>query len=252
VRHALLLVTALSIGAPAGADEVLLVGGGRVRGRVVEQTPDQIVVEVGPGRVSLPASRVVAVKSGVTALDQYRERAARLSPGDAEAWLSLGLWAKDQGLYTQARDAFEKVVTVQPANPVANAALGRVRLGDRWVSEDESYRAQGFVRHRGRWVTREEFDLELAERQAELERSRQAETDARVREAEARARAAEARADAAESAPRYPGPWSPSPIGLVIGSGYGYDPGYQPPPPPPPDPPPPPHHRPPARTGSFR
>jgi hypothetical protein len=248
-----LVVIALALGAPAHADEVWLVGGGRVRGRVVERGPSHVVIEVGPGRITLPASRVVAVESGRTALDQWRERSAGLAPSDADAWLSLGLWASDQGLLTQAREAFEKVLAVQPGNPVANAALGRVRLGDRWVSEEESYLARGYVRRGSRWITREAHALELEERRAEAqERSRRAEADARVRAAEARARAAEARADAVGSAPAYPGPWSPSPIGLVLGGGYGLRPGQCPPPPAPPPPPAAPRQRPPAPTGSFR
>lgn len=251
MRNALPFLTALALATPVVADEVLLEGGGTVRGRVLEQTETHVVVEVGPGRVTLPASRVVAIRLGKSALDEWYARSARLAANDADGWLALGLWARDHGLYTQAREAFERVLVVQPHNPIANAAVGRVRLGDRWVSEEESYLARGFVRYRGRWITREEHAATLAERRAEIEeRTRRAEADARVREAEARARAAEARADAAEQAPAFPGPYSYSPFGLVIGSGGSVSSPQPPvdPPPPPPQPPPP---RPRTRTGSW-
>jgi hypothetical protein len=258
VRHALPILAVLALAIPAAADEVLLVGGGKVRGRVIERTDTHLVIEVGPGRITLPRSQVVAVESGATALDAWHQRSLRLAPDDADGWLSLGLWAREQGLHTQAREAFGRVLVLRPDDPIANTARGRVRQGDRWVSEEESYRARGFVRNRGRWITAEEHALELAERRADAEeRVRRAEADARVRAAEARARDAEARAQAAENAATaFPGPWSPSPYGLVIGTGIGRPLGHRPrghrshlqEPPPPPEP----RRRPVSRTSSFR
>ena len=75
-------------------------------------------------------------------------------------------------------------------------------MDGRWVSEDESYRARGYLRFEGEWITPAEHEAILRARTAEdeVERQRQ-EADARVREAEARADAAEARAREAESQP---------------------------------------------------
>jgi hypothetical protein len=237
------------VAAQAAADDVYLVNGRRLSGRVVDSNGHRIVIEVGPGRITLPASQVERVVSGVSAFERFEERAAKLAASDAEGWLSLGIWARDQGLATQARVAFERVLVADPGNPIANAGVGRVSLEGRWVTEDERYRAQGYVRHAGRWVTLQERELELRERIAETEARRaQAEAEARVREAEARARAAEAEARAAERG-LGTGPYSPGILGPVIGGSvlvpagipYGggrrrgfFPDGRQQPPPPPP------------------
>lgn len=198
------LLGLLLVAPPAAfADQVFLKGGGKVTGVVVQQTPDVIVIEVGAGRVTLPAERVERVVAGRSALAAFRERAQGLAPDDAAGWLQLAEWASDQGLHTQAREAFERVLALDPRNSAAQQALGNVRLADRWVTPEESYRSRGYVYFDGRWVTPEERDDALRQEAARAdlvlaERAR-AEADARAREAEARARAAEADARRAES-----------------------------------------------------
>jgi hypothetical protein len=180
----------------ACADEVLLKGGGKVAGVIVERTESSIVIEVGPGLVTVPLARVASVREGPSALASYRERASHLNRGDAAGWLALAAWARQQDLLTQSRDAYARVLATDPDNGEANEALGHVLLGKRWVSAEEGYRAAGLLPFDGRWVTPAEHEALLRE-QAEDAATARAEADARAREAEARAREAEAQAQAA-------------------------------------------------------
>jgi hypothetical protein len=195
-RVSLLLLAAAG---SASADQVMLKGGGTLTGLVVKQTPEAVTIEVALGRVTLPASRVERVVAGSSALGEYRSRALALQEDDAHGWLELGLWARDQGLHAQAREAFRRVLARDPANPIAQHALGNVRLGERWVSPEESYRAQGLVFHEGQWMTREDRDFAVREREA---RDRLDAADRARADAEARARAAEARAEEAAAQAR--------------------------------------------------
>ncbi|HXB56051.1 MAG TPA: hypothetical protein VN461_14800 [Vicinamibacteria bacterium] len=184
----------------AGADEVLLKGGGKVTGVIVERTASSVVVEVGPGLVTLPLSRVLAIQEGPTPLALYRERASGLSRTDLAGWLALGRWARQQDLLTQSREAFTHALSIDPANGEANEALGRVLVGDHWASAEEGYRARGLVPFDGRWVTLAEHAALLREEaEADAAYGARVEGEARAREAEARAREAEARARAAEA-----------------------------------------------------
>jgi hypothetical protein len=193
-------VAVFAIAPAASADEVFLRGGGSIRGEVVAQTAASVVVEVGPGRMTLPMSRVERIVASTSAISVYRERAARLAAGDVAGWLALARWAEDADLLTQARGAYEHVVAIDPGNAAANGALGRVQMAGRWVSPEESHRARGLVSFEGRWVTPDERSAILAERTAEARvREMSVEAEARAREAEARARAAEADARRAEA-----------------------------------------------------
>jgi hypothetical protein len=166
-------------------------------------------------------SQVESIETGASALASYRSRAAAIAPGDASGWLELALWARDAGLETQAQDAFARVVAIDPTNALAHAGLGDVRLAGRWVSPEESYRAQGLVPLDGAWVTASEREAILRERAGATTRElARLEAEARAREAEARARAAEAEARRAELQPE--GESSGGiPYGFVLAGGCG-------------------------------
>jgi hypothetical protein len=91
------------------ADEVVLRGGGKVTGIIVERTADSIVLETAPGRVSIPLDRVASVRSTDSDLATYTQRAATLAPQDAAAWAALARWARGRDLLTQSREAYERV-----------------------------------------------------------------------------------------------------------------------------------------------
>ena len=205
MKKTALLLLGLLPGAAFG-DEVFLKGGGRIAGVVVERTATRLALEVGPGRITLPMSRVIRIVEGQSSLGVFRERAAALAPGDAAGWLQLAVWAEERGLGTQAHGAYEKVIAIEPANAEAHRRLGNVRLADRWVTPEESYRAQGLVPFEGQWVTLSEHEaLVRARAEAEAGEQLRREAEARTREAEARARAAEAEAQRAEAAARQAG-----------------------------------------------
>jgi hypothetical protein len=183
----------------AFSDDVILKSGGRVSGRVVSRTATTIEVDVGAGRIAVPMSSVVRVEEGRSPLQEYEQRAGRTGPADANAWVDLGDWAMGQGLSSQAREAYNRALAVSPGDPRANAALGNVKMGDHWVSQEESYRAQGFVQYDGEWMTPAEQHAIQQQRAAAAEEDRrQLEAHQRANEAEARAQEAEARARKAE------------------------------------------------------
>jgi hypothetical protein len=217
-RMALLLLSAATLAAPAVADEIFLRGGGRVSGVIVQRTAESVTVETAPGLLTLSMKRVEKVVESRSAVEEFQDRASRLLPGDVNGWAALARWAADHDLVTHSREAWHRVLAVDPANPEANAALSRVQLGGEWMSESEAYRSRGYVEYEGRWVTPAEHDALLQQEAAEdAARLQNREAELRVREAEARAREAEAHAREAESA----GSASDGGIPLWWGSGGG-------------------------------
>jgi hypothetical protein len=230
MTRAILATALLAAATPwATADEVLLKGGGRIVGEVVERNPRSVVVDVGPGTVALPMSRVERIVSTTSRLTEFRDRAARLDRGDIPGWLALAAWADRNDLRTQARGAWEHVLSVDPANAVAQRALGNVWHADRWMEPSDAMRAQGLVEFEGQWMSPGERETRLRVQAAEAVAMREnALADARIAEAEARAREAEARAHAAEvDAERADGVYGDGgiPFGYAYGGG-GYGIGY--------------------------
>jgi hypothetical protein len=206
------------IPAVAWGDQVFLKDAGSIEGRIVEQTAELVRVEVGGGSMAVPMDRVERIVKGRSALDEYDDRAKKLAPNDVAGWNKLGKFASDNGLSTRARDAYTKVLAAAPNDPQANAAMGKVQLDGKWVTEEESYRARGYVEYQNEWMTPAEAQVlqteaanDQARRDAE-QRARDAETA--QREAEDRAKDAEERAKEAESRQNYYDP--------VLWGGYGY------------------------------
>jgi len=223
MRAPALLLAAVLVSGSAAADEVFLKSGGRLSGRIVSRSATSVEVDVGAGRIAVPASSVLRIEEGRSALQEYEERAGKLAAGDADGWVALGEWADARGLGTQAREAYHRALAASPLDPRANQALGNVLMNGRWVSEDESYRARGYVQYQGEWITPAEHEAILREQAAEDARDRERrESESRVREAEARAAEAEARAreaeaeQASEGIPLWYG-WGAGPVSWPVG-----------------------------------
>ena len=73
------------------------------------------------------------------------------------------------GLSTQAREANARALAASPNDPRANAAVGNVQVNGHWVSEEEGYRAKGYVQFEGEWMTPAEQAVILRERAADAE-----------------------------------------------------------------------------------
>jgi len=141
------------------ADEVFLKGAGSISGRIVDQTERLVTVDVGGGTIGVSMAHVDHIVKARTDLDEYDVRAGRLARWDVNAWRALGRWASRQGMETQARQAYERVVEIMPDDPEAEGALGFVMLDGNWVTQDEAYRARGFVKYQGEWMMPAEAQL---------------------------------------------------------------------------------------------
>jgi hypothetical protein len=199
------------------ADDIYLKSGGKMSGRILSQTETMVEIDVGVGEVGVPMSSIARIDKKRSTLDDYHDRANVLGADDMKGWLELARWASSQALGTQARQAYQRVLAMDPENAEANTAMGKVQVDGRWMTEEESYRARGFVEFEGEWMTPAAQQAVVAERAAasEAERARM-EAEGRAAEAEARAREAEARAQEAANAPyavsysMYPVYWGPA------------------------------------------
>jgi len=179
--------------ASAGADEVLLRGGGRLSGRILSRTTTSVQVDVGPGIITVSMASVLSIEEKRSGLHEYEERAARLADNDVSGWLALTRWSHDQGLGTQARRAYEHVLVIDDQNVQSNLALGRVRLDGLWVTEQEGNRARGLVPFEGAWMTPAERDDILKQRDDRYNELVRLDAERRARDEEIRAAEAFAR-----------------------------------------------------------
>ena len=115
------------------ADVIYLTNGGKVRGRIVEETSRQIVMKTAGGTTVLLRDEVATIERGATIEELYAERLAKIDPASASARFDLGRWLEDQGDRVRARREFKKVLKLDPDHAPARAKLGYVRQEGAWV-----------------------------------------------------------------------------------------------------------------------
>ena len=210
---------------PVFADDVYLQGGGQITGEIVEQTEDSVTVDIGGGAtISAHMSNVVRIEKSTSPLQEYRARAAKIPAGDAEAWRKLARWATGNALSSQAGKAYSQVVAILPDDQEANHALGRVQVDGKWVTEEESYLAQGYVEFENEWMTPGERQQILASRQASKQADRQA-NDAAIQSIDAEQKAEKEQKEADTEAFRRDG--LPR-VGDPVNWGWGAGPSHWP------------------------
>jgi hypothetical protein len=172
VKRAVLVIALAAT--PLFADEIQLRGGGRLTGSIVEETSDNVTIDIGSGKMTVPSSSVVKIDRSTSPLQEYRARASKLKESDTDSWRQLGRWASGKGLSAQAEEAFRHVRKAHPDDAEANRALGLVQHQGQWVTEADSYKARGFIQFEGEWMTPAESQTIVAERHAREEANRQA------------------------------------------------------------------------------
>jgi hypothetical protein len=153
------------LAAPALADVVTLTDGSKREGKVVRENDQEVVLQVTQGRLSAEITfkreEVKSIERGATAAEQVlaeaERRKAALQDKDAAGWLGYAQWLDRQnGFSRDAREAWEKVLKLDPENILARARLGHQKVGGKWLTEEEAMIAQGLVLVGGRWVKPED------------------------------------------------------------------------------------------------
>lgn len=201
------------------ADVVTLQNGATLEG-IVQREGKRVRVELEFGSITVEDREVSKIESRRSALELYRERAAALPEGDAAARLRLAVWCRQQGLDASAREQYEGIIALDPDNAEARGRLGYRRQDGVWMTEDEYWKARGYVWRNGAWLSPAEFAAEREEaRRAEEERARDEREAARQRERALEQELARAREEADRRTRDYGG------AATVYGAAY-YPGGY--------------------------
>jgi hypothetical protein len=141
------------------ADQIVLRGGGQIRGVVIPDPtrPEHLLVqtETGTSPIAFRKEQVVSVIAAPGPLDEYLARRDR-TEATAQAQYDLGLWCEGRKLTGPAEIHYRRAVELDKDFGPAQKKLGHVRYKDRWLTYDELREAQGLVKHKGKWITQEE------------------------------------------------------------------------------------------------
>jgi len=165
VLSAALLLTA----APVFADIIHLKDGGKIEGKVINESETEVQIATKYGVQSIPMENIKEVEKTPTIIEIYRQKLDALEENDAEARYQLGLWCKEQGLKAEAELQFREALNYAPDYRGAWVELGYVFYGGKWVHRDklkDLIEQKGYVVYDGRLMTQEDYDAMKAEGEA--------------------------------------------------------------------------------------
>jgi len=163
---ALLFLTCLSL--TLAADEVVLKAGGKITGKIVEETDTYVKIRTKFGGVmTIKRASIKDVVRKDSKNDIYKKKLAKVSRTDVKALWELAEWCQGEGLGKQSRETLKMIISADPDHEKAREALGYVRYQNRWVTKraleklekdalEKEMKAKGMVKYKGKWVTKEE------------------------------------------------------------------------------------------------
>jgi hypothetical protein len=152
MRYAPPILVALVLTAlPAPADVLHLTSGGKLEGDVTPCKEGYRIRTVA-GTMVIAADQVVRVEKKESPLQTYEKAAARVGKDDATGHFTLAMLCKSLKLRTRMRKELQTVVALDPDHAEARALLGHVRHKGKWLTREELMRSQGKVQYEGKWL----------------------------------------------------------------------------------------------------
>ena len=120
------------------ADVFVLQSGAEVDGFQAGKTArKELIIGTATGTRKIAESLIKKTRPSADAAADFPKYFAALMKNDADGFAALGAWAKGRGLGTEAKQAFEKAVAIQPDHEAAKIGLGYQRVGGTWFTPEE-------------------------------------------------------------------------------------------------------------------
>lgn len=128
----------------AHGDTIFLDGGGSVRGEIIKETLDEIVVR-DPLRgitTTINKDNIMEIRRAEGLEKEYHEKLKQIIPGDTYAMLELADWCRKCSLKEYQRDLLKRILEIYPDDPDAKRELdileGRLPESARTKKKKES------------------------------------------------------------------------------------------------------------------
>ena len=113
-RLSVICIVVLLLCAFAQGDVVHTYDGRKITGRIVREDTEVVVVKTRYGEITLDKSDIERIEEGKLPEEIYKEKAKALGENDAQGHYELGKWCRENGLYPEAKNEFNRVIVANP------------------------------------------------------------------------------------------------------------------------------------------
>jgi hypothetical protein len=172
--NTLILLAGLVTHQTSRADLIRLKSGGEIRGTIPREkgatTGAEVSITTLSGtQVTVGQEQIDFITRRPLKIEAY-ETLARRAPDTVSGQWMMAEWCREQNLRSQREVHLERTIQLDPEHEKAHYGLKHTQVNGEWMSREERMTSQGYVKHKGRWVTPQE--LELSEK-TEAERERE-------------------------------------------------------------------------------
>lgn len=151
------LALALCAAAPARADILHLMNGGRVEGEATRQDGGW-EVKTRTGTVFIRDDQLRYYEKRLSPEEEYKQKLETLAEDDFDAQVAMGDWCKQRGLRERATYHYNMAVGLNPEDRRARRAAGYVRHEGEWLLHEEAMKRRGLVEYLGKWIPAQEAE----------------------------------------------------------------------------------------------
>ncbi len=145
-------VIALLLASTVWADEVQVVDGRKLVGRITEEADGKVtVLTLKDGPITVRSRDVKSSKKGSSLYDEYDAKKGEFED-TAAGRFALGEWCRGKGLAWQARVEWRRAVELDPEHEAARKALGDKKEKGAWIAFDDQQKAKGLEFFEGKWL----------------------------------------------------------------------------------------------------
>jgi hypothetical protein len=160
----------LALSAVASADQVTLKDGRVLEGEIVEENEKSVKLKLKMGAMTIDRADVQEIVRKLTPQQEYRERLAKLDTASAEQQLEIGVFARRNDMKEEALGHFLAAWELDPSSKAAATelkALDYHLVNGKWLTPDEYYPLQGYLKLDRKWYAPLEHAWRLAARETE-------------------------------------------------------------------------------------
>ena len=144
----------------AVANEVQLVDGTAISGKLLNRTTTEIHFEVNSLSVFIPKEYIELIDGKnlkTDCLGEFEARYNELGAKDVEALFRLAQWCEQHKLDEQAKTLYGELAELAPWHEEANLKLGKIKHNGLWWTKAELDN-KGLRLHQGEWLSKEEIE----------------------------------------------------------------------------------------------
>ncbi|WP_437187709.1 HEAT repeat domain-containing protein [Planctomicrobium sp. SH668] len=161
IRCPAFVILMMLMGSICSADIIHLKSGGEVRGvlRTQQSADGAATMETLAGTtITIAAPEIDFLKRRNPLIEEYVTRSRKLTGTIEEHW-ELAEWCRTKDLKDQRHEQLEVILELDANHPDARRVLGYQLVHGRWMTKEDEMLERGYIRHKNKWVTRQELAL---------------------------------------------------------------------------------------------